>query len=248
MLLVKTDDDGAAGCIWAMKLIHHDASLFWSCIDSALKKTLVCPRSWERARCMRPSPKVSGLPQQLSWLHRSGKPFCKGKKKSCHAGHRGNNFSSWKELHISADGYPPLFWKIIWLGHKHVNTFLHGEETWCTSLRMSSSSLCWVQAICYLHGIFQVWQAGSGLNGDLQNKVVCLLLPCCGHEDTEEDFANVEFWLKTRMQNLVICGFCQVLGVGLSSASRNWTDFFAQEGLLSKFTHAIDIMTAAKSY
>lgn len=83
------------------------------------------------------------------------------------------------------------------------------------------------------HGIFQAWLAGSGLSGDLQDKVVCLLLPCCGHEDTEEDFADVEFWLKTRMQNFVICGFCQVLWVRLTSASRNWTDLLAQEGFIS---------------
>lgn len=70
--------------------------------------------------------------------------------------------------------------------------------------------ILFVPVICYLQGMFQVWQAGSGLSGDLQNKVVGLLLPCCRHEEEEEDFANVEMWLKTSMQNFVICGFCQV--------------------------------------
>lgn len=185
---------------------------------------------------MRASPRVSGLPQ-LGMIHTTfltsqiRQALLWGEKKSCHAGHSG--YPSGKELHISAEGYPPLFGKIIWLRHKHVDTLPPGEETWCTCLRMSSSPLCSVPAICYLQDIFQVWQAGSGLSGDLQNKVVCLLLPCCGHEDTEEDFANVEFWLKTRMQNFIIFGFCQVLWVGLSSASRNWTDFSAQEGFCS---------------
>jgi len=64
--------------------------------------------------------------------------------------------------------------------------------------------------MCYLRGMYQVWQAGSSLNVGLQNKLVCLLLPCCGYEDMEKDFANMKLWLKTRVQNFVICGFCKV--------------------------------------
>lgn len=217
---------------YTMMLLYSEAAqtMLWKNLSD-------CPVSWERewsCWCMTASPKVNGLPQ-LGMIHANflisqiRQALLWGEKNSCHVGHRGDSFSSRKELHISVDG-----WLSTFSVENHLtDTLSHGEETWCTCLRMFSCSLCWVPAICYLHGMFQVWQAGSGLSGDLQNKVVCLLLLCCGHGDTEEDFANVEFWLKTSMQNFVICGFCQVLWLGLSSASKNWADFLSQEGFLS---------------
>lgn len=99
-----------------------------------------CPISWGRevsCWCMRASPRWVGFhswewSMQLSWLPRSGEPFCGGEKKnSCHAGHREDSFPSGKEVHISVDGYPPLFWKIFWLGHKHVDTIPHGGDSVC---------------------------------------------------------------------------------------------------------------------
>ena len=135
-------------------------------------------------------------------------------------------------MHISVDGYPPQFWKIIWLGSKHVD-MLTPKEGNSVCLLKNVLILFTLSVICYLHGMYQVWQAGWSLNVDIQNKLVCLLLPCCGHEDTEKDFANMELWLNTSMQNFVICGFCQIFWVRLSSAPRNWTDFLAKEGFLS---------------
>lgn len=58
--------------------------------------------------------------------------------------------------------------------------------------------------------MYQVWRVGSNLNVDIQNKLICFLLTYCTHEDVEKDFANMELWLKTGMQDFVICAFCQI--------------------------------------
>lgn len=111
-----------------------------------------CPISWGRevsCWCTRASPKVSGLPQ-LGMIPATFLTSCIrqailwGKKIKIPAmqGIGRIVFLQGKEVHISVDGYPPLFWKIVWLGHKHVDTLPHGEETRCACLKMSSSSLC----------------------------------------------------------------------------------------------------------